>query len=497
MINNHRTWKLSYANGGARYLYRHINGKWYFGSVLGSNTARIFSRISGSPLTTDLMWRYYNGSKWKDSSTLTVSSRTRCSVSEHGSGYELLQESARCKNGGSVMIAETLSLKNCSYECGETHGATIFRHGRVGTATCSGEDQCYCRCVLNANLDTCLVDIDTTGRFNLYKINPPPDVSNITLPGENIVPIMLPNSTLPGVLDKGEADGLGSSSQIAVSCIHVKTTGGEIDFDTHKYLGYYKLIDDMINNHRTWKLSSNGRARYLYRYINGQWYIGSSLGSKAARIFSRISDSPLTTDLTWRYYNGSKWKDSSTLTVSSSKRCSASENGSGYELLQESAWCKNGDDLTISEALSLKNCSYECGETHGATIFRHCKAETATFTREDQCYCICVINANPVTCLVDTTGGFNLYKINPPAGGRDKWEAAGLGSKRLGSQIGSSAPMTVYPEPGSSGGNPGGEISDHSNSYENAGIHNESPIVIFDADKFVLSATVAALLLHL
>ena len=102
----------------------------------------------------------------------------------------------------------------------------------------------------------------------------------------------------------------------------MKTTGGEIDFDTHKYLGYYKLIDDMINNHRTWKLSSNGGARYLYRYINGQWYIGSSLGSKAARIFSRISDSPLTTDLRWRYYNGSKWKDSSTLTVSLSTKCS-------------------------------------------------------------------------------------------------------------------------------------------------------------------------------
>ena len=95
---------------------------------------------------------------------------------------------------------------------------------------------------------------------------------------------------------------------------------------------------------------------------------------------------------------------------------SASENGSGYELLQESAWCTNGDDLTILETLSLKNCSYECGETHGATIFRHCKAEIATFTREDQCYCICVINANPDTCLFAYTGGFNLYKINPPAG---------------------------------------------------------------------------------
>ena len=108
----------------------------------------------------------------------------------------------------------------------------------------------------------------------------------------------------------------------AVSCIHVKTTGGEIDFDTHKYLGYYKLIDDMINNHRTWKLSSNGRAKYLYRHINGKWYFGSVLGSSMARIFSRISGSPLTTDLMWKYYNGSKWKDSSTLTVSSRTRCS-------------------------------------------------------------------------------------------------------------------------------------------------------------------------------
>ena len=94
------------------------------------------------------------------------------SASENGSGYELLQESAWCKNGGSVMISETLSLKNCSYECGETHGATMFRHGRAGTATCSGEDQCYCSCVINANLDTCLVDIDTSYGFNLYKINP-------------------------------------------------------------------------------------------------------------------------------------------------------------------------------------------------------------------------------------------------------------------------------------------------------------------------------------
>ena len=78
----------------------------------------------------------------------------------------LVQKNAGCKGGGGITISETYSINECAYECGKKQ-KTLFRYGNAGSAYCSGKDRCHCKCIMNANTDTC--QIVTSNGLALYK----------------------------------------------------------------------------------------------------------------------------------------------------------------------------------------------------------------------------------------------------------------------------------------------------------------------------------------
>ena len=84
--------------------------------------------------------------------------------------YELVRENARCVDGG-MIISEVYSLEKCAYECGNTHGATMFRHGKTGTDYCQEQDKCRCSCVMDES--TCEDNIVVHENMDLYRINTP------------------------------------------------------------------------------------------------------------------------------------------------------------------------------------------------------------------------------------------------------------------------------------------------------------------------------------
>ena len=72
--------------------------------------------------------------------------------------------------------------------------------------------------------------------------------------------------------------------------------------------------------------------------------------------------------------------------------------------------------MTISETFSLEECGYGCIEIHAATMFRLGKHGSPFCSRQNQCHCTCVMDANPDTCVIILTEGMNLYKNSTAAG---------------------------------------------------------------------------------
>lgn len=85
---------------------------------------------------------------------------------------------------------------------------------------------------------------------------------------------------------------------------------------------------------------------------------------------------------------------------------------SAFELVKENAGCVKGAGLMISRKLSIEECGYQCFTKLGATMFRVGRPDGRYCRGENKCTCICPTKANPDTCVMLTTKGMDLYKIN-------------------------------------------------------------------------------------
>ena len=104
---------------------------------------------------------------------------------------------------------------------------------------------------------------------------------------------------------------------VAVPQCYVLATGSKAANKQPKSIGLYQLLTEKTNDFPAWKLTADDITRYLYRYANGHWHIGSSLGEKVRSIKSETpSDSPFTPGLNWMYWDGSNMVVDDSLHVS-------------------------------------------------------------------------------------------------------------------------------------------------------------------------------------
>ena len=104
---------------------------------------------------------------------------------------------------------------------------------------------------------------------------------------------------------------------VAVPHCYVIATGSKLSKEQSKSLGQYQLLTEKTNDFPAWKLSSDDITRYLYRYANGHWHIGSSLGWRYISKSDRPSDSPFIPGLNWLYLDDSlTWAIDNSLYVS-------------------------------------------------------------------------------------------------------------------------------------------------------------------------------------
>ena len=70
--NHFPAWRLL-SSQTVRYLYRHTQGHWFIGTILGADLAIISSNTpSDSPLSEGLKWSYVNGSGWAGDDSLQL-----------------------------------------------------------------------------------------------------------------------------------------------------------------------------------------------------------------------------------------------------------------------------------------------------------------------------------------------------------------------------------------------------------------------------------------
>ena len=99
---------------------------------------------------------------------------------------------------------------------------------------------------------------------------------------------------------------------------YVLATGSKAANKQSKALGQYNLLTEKTNDFPAWKLSSYDSTKYLYRYKNGHWHIGTCLGGEFQKSIKSEtpSDSPFTPGLNWLYWDASTWVSDDLLHVS-------------------------------------------------------------------------------------------------------------------------------------------------------------------------------------